>query len=55
MYSQFGHLSHPSFASALETRAWRPTMDADIRRFIAACPNCQLAQRARPQQERELP
>ena len=55
MHTQFGHLSYPSFASALETRAWWPTIETDVRRFVAACPNCQVAQRARPQQERELP
>jgi hypothetical protein len=55
MHSQFGQLSHPSFASALETRIWWPIMDADIPRFIAMCPNYPLVQRARSQKERELP
>jgi hypothetical protein len=54
MHRQFGQLSHPSFASVLETRIWWPTMDADIPRFIATCPNCPLVQRVRSQQEREL-
>ena len=40
LYSQFGHLSYDSMANAVESRGWWPAMEADMRRFIAACPNC---------------
>ena len=53
MHSQFGHLSYGGMAQAIESRAWWPGMEADMRKFIAACPNCQIMQRQRPRQERE--
>ena len=53
LHSQFGHLSYPSIANAIETRGWWPTLEADMRRFISACPNCQISQRQRVNQEKE--
>jgi len=37
----------------VESRGWWPILEADIRAFIAACPNCQIAQRQRVDQEKE--
>jgi hypothetical protein len=34
-------------------RAWWPKMDQDIQGFTKSCTNCQIAQRQRPDQERE--
>src|SRR6266496_4722974 len=53
MHTQFGHLSYVGMANAVETRGWWPGMDSDIRQFIAACPNCQIGQRRRTNQEKE--
>jgi len=53
IHSQFGHLSYNSLSSAMETRGWWSTMEADMKTFIAACPNCQTAQRRRVNQETE--
>ena len=53
LHQQFGHLSYASIANAVESRGWWPTMESDMRRFIAACPNCQIAQPQRVNQERE--
>ena len=53
LHSQFGHLSYASMANAVEMRGWWPAMEADMQRFIAACPNCQISQRQRVNQEKE--
>ena len=53
LHHQFGHLSYASIANAIESRGWWPAMESDVRRFIATCPNCQIAQRQRVDQERE--
>ena len=53
MHEQYGHLSYQSLENILESRAWWPTMEKDIRHFISACPNCQIQQRQHPSQERE--
>ena len=53
LHSQFGHLSYASMANAVETRGWWPAMEADMRRFIAACPNGQISQQQRVNQEKE--
>ena len=53
LHQQFGHLSYRGMANAVETRGWWPTMEADMRRFIACCPNCQVIQRQRINQETE--
>jgi hypothetical protein len=53
MHEQYGHLSYQGLANVLESRAWWPTMEKDVRAFIAACPNCQIQQRQRVTQERE--
>src|SRR5437667_1114883 len=53
MHDQYGHLSYANLANILESRAWWPTMEKNIKQFIAACPNCQTHQRQRVSQERE--
>jgi len=53
MHNQYGHLSFANLANVLESRAWWPAMEKDIRQFIAACTNCQVHQRQRTSQERE--
>ena len=53
LHHQFGHLSYRGMANAVESRGWWPTMEADIQRFVASCPNCQISQRQRINQETE--
>src|SRR5271169_1506102 len=53
MHAQFGHLSYAGMSNAVDMRGWWPGMEADIRQFIAGCPNCQVAQRSRTSQEKE--
>src|SRR5436305_374185 len=53
MHDQYGHLSYANLVNVLESRAWWPTIEKDIRQFIAACPNCQVHQRQHGSQERE--
>lgn len=53
MHDQYGHLSYANLVNVLESRAWWPTMEKDLHRFIVACPNCQIHQRQRGSQERE--
>ena len=47
LHQEFGHLSYSGISNAIETRAWWPGMKADLKQFIAACPNCQIMQRQR--------
>jgi hypothetical protein len=53
MHNEYGHLSYRGLANLIETRAWWPTMARDIKTFVQSCPNCQIAQRQRSNQERE--
>ena len=53
IHSQYGHLSFASLKNVIESRAWWPSMDHDLRTFVAACPNCQTHQRQRKGQEKE--
>jgi hypothetical protein len=54
MHNEYGHLSYRGMMNLVEIRAWWPTMAKDIQAFIQSCPNCQIAQRQRPNQEREF-
>jgi hypothetical protein len=53
MHRQFGHLTFASLKNVMESRAWWPSMNRDLKEFVAACPNCQTHQRHRSNQERE--
>src|SRR5437773_3352095 len=53
IHRQYGHLSFGSLKNIIESRAWWPSMDYDLRAFVSACPNCQTHQRHRSIQERE--
>jgi len=53
IHCQFGHLTFQSLKNVMESRAWWPSMDYDLRAFVSACPNCQTHQRHRSAQERE--
>src|SRR5204862_3886303 len=53
IHHQYGHLSFGSLKNIIESRAWWPSMDYDLRAFVSACPNCQTHQRHRSTQERE--
>jgi Integrase zinc binding domain len=55
IHSEFGHLGYESLKSIFESRAWWPRMHIDLKKFIAACPNCQIQQRQRYSQEKEYP
>jgi hypothetical protein len=50
IHNQYGHLTYPSLANVF---AWWPTMEKDIRAFVAACPNCQMHQQHRQTHEKE--
>jgi hypothetical protein len=53
MHNEYGHLSIAGMRDLVERRGWWPKMDKDIQEFIKSCPNCQVAQRQRTNQERE--
>ena len=53
MHNEYGHLIYRGMMNLVETRAWWPTMTRDIQAFVQSCPNCQIAQRQRFNQERE--
>ena len=53
MHEEYGHLSQQGMRDLVRTRAWWPKLDQDVREFVKSCPNCQIAQRQRPGQERE--
>ena len=53
MHNEYGHLSYRGMMNLVETWAWWPTMARDIQAFVRSCPNCQIAQWQRPNQERE--
>jgi hypothetical protein len=53
MHNEYGHLSLAGMRDLVERRGWWPKMDKDIHEFIQSCPNCQVAQRQRINQERE--
>jgi len=54
MHNEYGHLSYRGMMNLVERRVWWPTMAKDAQAFIQSCPNCQIAQRQRPTQEREF-
>ena len=53
MHDEYGHLTPQSLANILESRAWWPSIERDLKAFAAACPNCQIHQRQRRAQEKE--
>jgi RNase H-like domain found in reverse transcriptase/Reverse transcriptase (RNA-dependent DNA polymerase)/Integrase zinc binding domain len=53
MHDQYGHLSYGSLVNVFKSRAWWPSMEKDLRQFVASCPNCQIHQRQSVSQERE--
>ena len=53
MHDQYGHLSYANLVNVLESLVWRPTIEKDLRQFVAAYPNCQIYQRQHVSQERE--
>jgi RNase H-like domain found in reverse transcriptase/Reverse transcriptase (RNA-dependent DNA polymerase)/Integrase zinc binding domain/Retroviral aspartyl protease len=53
MHNEYGHLSYRGMTNLIETRAWWPSMAQDIQAYVQSCPNCQIAQRQRPNQELE--
>ena len=52
-HTQYGHLGIQSLSNIFESRAWWPTIEKDLKAFIAACPNCQVHQPHRRGVERE--
>src|SRR5437773_10660998 len=53
MHEEYGHLSQRGMRDLVWTRAWWPKLDQDVQEFVKSCPNCQIAQRQRPGQDRE--
>jgi transposase InsO family protein len=55
MHTEYGHLGYPGLQGVMTGRGWWPNLEKDIRNYARICPQCQVAQRARPGQEREIP
>ena len=53
MHEEYGHLSQRGMRDLVRTHAWWPKLDQDVQEFVKSCPNCQIAQRQRPGQDRE--
>ena len=53
MHDEYGHLTPQSLTNILESRAWWPSIERDLKAFAAACPKCQIHQRQRIAQEKE--
>ena len=54
MHSEYGHLGHPGLLGVVTGRGWWSQMEKDVKEYVRICPQCQIAQRSRPGQEREL-
>lgn len=55
MHTEYGHLGYPGILGVINGRGWWLSLQEDIRAFTRSCPQCQVAQRSRPGQEREQP
>ena len=55
MHTEYGHLGHPGLQGVMIGRGWWSNLEKDIRNYTHICPQCQITQRARPNQEREIP
>jgi transposase InsO family protein len=55
MHTEYGHLGYPGLQGVMIGRGWWPSLEKDIRNYARICPQCQVTQRARPNQEREIP
>src|SRR5436853_2360168 len=55
MHTEYGHLGYPGLQGVMIGRGWWSNLEKDIRNYTHICPQCQITQRARPNQEREIP
>jgi Integrase zinc binding domain len=55
MHTEYGHLGYPGLQGVMHGRGWWHSLKKDIKNYAHICPQCQVAQRARPNQEREIP
>ena len=55
LHTEYGHLGFPGILGIVTGRGWWHAITTDIKSFISLCPQCQVAQRSRPGQEREYP
>jgi hypothetical protein len=55
MHTEYGHLGFPGIMGIVTGRGWWHSLVTDIKGYISLCPQCQIAQRSRPGQEREYP
>ncbi len=39
IHRQYGHLSFSSLRNVIETRAWWPSKDKELKLFVSSCPN----------------
>jgi hypothetical protein len=54
LHDEYGHLSAGGMQDLLRARGWWPHINQDVQNFVSTCANCQIAQRQRSGQEREL-
>jgi len=54
LHDEYGHLSLNGMKDLIQRRGWWPKMDKDIQEYVGTCANCQIAQRQRRDQEREV-
>lgn len=55
LHTEYGHLGYPGIMGIVTGRGWWHTLAGDIKSFVGLCPQCQVAQKSRPNQERETP
>lgn len=55
MHTEYGHLGYPGLQGVMIGRGWWHNLEKDIRNYAHICPQCQVTQRSRPNQEREIP
>lgn len=55
MHREYGHLGYPGLQGVMNGRGWWYGLEKDIKNYTHICPECQVTQRARPGQEREIP
>ena len=55
LHGDYGHLGYPNIQGIVRGRGWWKSLVRDLKKFVAYCPQCQVAQRSKPGLERELP
>lgn len=53
LHREYGHLGWPGLRGIMKTRAWWPTIRADVDEAVRTCPNCQVSQGSKETLQRE--